>query len=221
LRHVLIVDDEPYVCNMVQLALEARVDYRVSRALSGPAALQKLDQDRPDLAILDIVLPGMSGIDLARAASARGIPLIMATGYSDTATDFQQLGWPMLRKPFAMKELFERVERTLGEAELNLRQVRALMAEHTATREALEQTRAGLRDAVTKVQAKLREPAPTKPEPAGRESTVRAAYHMLENYGRRAARVAEQRAASAGSKEGAATWQNIAHALRRIDGRQE
>jgi DNA-binding response OmpR family regulator len=207
----------------VQLALESRLDYRVSRALTGPAALQKLDQDRPDLVILDVVLPGMSGIDLADAASARGVPLLMATGYTDTASNLQQLGWPVLRKPFAIKELFERVERTLAEAQLNLHQVRALGAQNAATRAALEQTRIGLNEARDKAQATLKamsRVAPSAP-PAGGESVIRAAYHMLENYGRRAARVAEQRATAAGTKDGTATWDHIARTLRRIDQRQE
>ena len=57
--HVLVVDDYPGICPVVQMALETLGDFRVSTALTADEALPILDRDQPDLIILDAVMPGM------------------------------------------------------------------------------------------------------------------------------------------------------------------
>jgi CheY-like chemotaxis protein len=63
-QHILVIDDQPDICAIVQLGLEELGHYRVSVARTGDQALPLLDGDRPDLVLLDALLPGMTGIDL-------------------------------------------------------------------------------------------------------------------------------------------------------------
>ena len=63
--HILVVDDDIHIGNLLQEALEGE-GYRVSRAYSGTEAVLALDRERPDLALLDLMLPGLSGEEVDR-----------------------------------------------------------------------------------------------------------------------------------------------------------
>lgn len=84
-RHILIVDDYPDALEIWTLYLRA-VGYRVSTAADGQTAVAKAEQLRPDLIVLDLELPGISGFEAARRLrrnpATHDIPLIAATGYS-------------------------------------------------------------------------------------------------------------------------------------------
>ena len=60
MSHILVVDDDIHIGNLLQEALEAE-GFRVSRAYSGTEAVLALDRERPDLILLDLMLPGLSG----------------------------------------------------------------------------------------------------------------------------------------------------------------
>jgi len=84
-RHILIVDDYPDALDIWALYLRS-MGYRVSTASDGAAALAQAQQLLPDLIVLDLELPRISGFDVARQLRAnpatQAIPLIAATGYS-------------------------------------------------------------------------------------------------------------------------------------------
>ena len=84
-KHVLIVDDYPDALDIWGIYLKA-LGYRVSTAADGNSAIAKAEQLRPDLIVLDLELPGISGFEAARRlrrnAVTHDIPLIAATGYS-------------------------------------------------------------------------------------------------------------------------------------------
>lgn len=84
-RHILIVDDYPDALEIWTLYLRA-VGYRVSTAADGSTAISKAEQLRPDLIVLDLEMPGLSGFEAARHLrgnpATHDIPLIAATGYS-------------------------------------------------------------------------------------------------------------------------------------------
>ena len=104
---ILVVDDDPDVREFLRESLES-FGYRALLAESGEAALRMLDEVRPDLALVDFAMPGLSGAAVAEAARARhpGLPVVFATGYADTATlEAARAGAPVLRKPFAVAEL--------------------------------------------------------------------------------------------------------------------
>lgn len=213
--HVLVIDDEVYVCKLVQVALEAAAEYRVTPAVSGAAAVPTLDRDRPDLLILDALLPGISGIEIAQQASSRNIPVLMVTGNPEAASRLEDLGWPVLRKPFAINKLLAEVRETIARAQENVHRVRGLY--ERMQRNHIELAKERGRSGETRERAKQSVAAARKTTMSADPDTIRAAYHMIENHGARAALVAEQRSANSASGEAAATWERVARAIRKIE----
>jgi two-component system, OmpR family, phosphate regulon sensor histidine kinase PhoR len=103
-HRILVVDDEVRVCKSIRQVL-AGDDCEVDMALSGEEALSK-DAERPyDLMIVDLMMPGLSGLDLLRMLKARNpkVRIIMVTGYPTMRNTLQamQLGaMDFLPKPF-------------------------------------------------------------------------------------------------------------------------
>ncbi|WP_306322752.1 MULTISPECIES: response regulator transcription factor [unclassified Streptomyces] len=116
---VLVVDDDPTVAEVVAGYLD-RAGYRVDRADDGPAALARAAAHRPDLVVLDLMLPGMDGLEVCRRMRARGpVPVIMLTARGDE--DDRILGLEVgaddyVTKPFSPRELVLRVESVLRRA---------------------------------------------------------------------------------------------------------
>jgi CheY-like chemotaxis protein len=115
-KTIMVVDDSIVIRKMVEIALEED-DYRIITATSGKEGMTVLDAENPDLVILDMMLPDMSGIDLLKTIKAsRGIPVIMLSGKDSPqlietakgvgADDF-------LPKPFRDEELVEKVKTLL------------------------------------------------------------------------------------------------------------
>lgn len=122
-KHILIVDDYPDALDIWALYLGS-MGYRVSTAKDGAEALAQAERLLPDLIVLDLELPRVSGFDVAKQLRAnpdtRAIPLIAATGYShskqlDRARDagFDQI----VVKPCEPDALVEEIERLLELAE--------------------------------------------------------------------------------------------------------
>ena len=116
MKHILVIDDDIYIGNLLQEALEAE-GYRVSRAYSGTEAVLTLDHTRPDLALLDLMLPGLSGEEvLPRLA---GIPVIVVSARADVDSKTTLLlggAADYVTKPFVLRELLARVAVRLREA---------------------------------------------------------------------------------------------------------
>lgn len=116
---VLVVDDDPTVAEVVAGYLD-RAGYVVDRAGDGPAALARAAAHRPDLVVLDLMLPGMDGLEVCRRMRARGpVPVIMLTARGDE--DDRILGLEVgaddyVTKPFSPRELVLRVESVLRRA---------------------------------------------------------------------------------------------------------
>ncbi|MFE0102502.1 response regulator transcription factor [Streptomyces sp. NPDC059009] len=113
---ILVVDDDPTVAEVVTGYLE-RAGYVVDRAGDGPGALDGAAEHWPDLVVLDLMLPGMDGLDVCRRLRARGpVPVIMLTARGDE--DDRILGLEVgaddyVTKPFSPRELVLRVESVL------------------------------------------------------------------------------------------------------------
>ncbi len=123
-QHVLVVDDDYTVVETVKRALIME-GYRVSVAHDGRDALQFARQDMPDLAIVDIVMPGMSGIELCQrlrtAPGLSAIPVLFLTAkqeITDKARGFSAGADDYLTKPFDLRELTMRVKALLRRAAL-------------------------------------------------------------------------------------------------------
>lgn len=115
---VLVVDDEPSILEVVGLYL-SQEGYRVVAAADGRAALDAARRARPDLVILDLMLPNVGGLDVCRALRAEAgppIPIIMLTARGDEADRVVglELGADdYVVKPFSPRELLARVRAVL------------------------------------------------------------------------------------------------------------
>jgi DNA-binding response OmpR family regulator len=116
MRHVIVVDDDADICRVLGAGLVEMGRFRVSCAACAEAALAHLACDRPDLALIDAVLPAMSGLELAVRAMHRDIPVLLMTGHPGLGDRFEGLGWPYLKKPFRLHLMIAEVEATLARA---------------------------------------------------------------------------------------------------------
>jgi two-component system phosphate regulon response regulator PhoB len=113
--HILVVDDEPDISALVAYHL-ARESYRVRTASSGPEAIRATELERPDLVILDLMLPGMSGLqvleELRKRPETQEIPVILLTARreeQDRITGLKLGADDYVAKPFSPQELILRV----------------------------------------------------------------------------------------------------------------
>ena len=116
---IMAVDDEQAILSLLKRTLEPE-GYRVIVADNGRAALALLEEHKPDLVILDIMMPGLDGfqvLDLIRQRS--NIPVIMLTARGEVTTvrDSLSLGADdYVRKPFSTRELLARIRAKLRRA---------------------------------------------------------------------------------------------------------
>ena len=109
LPHILIIDDDIYINALLEEALTAE-GYTVSKAFSGTEALLVLSNRRPDLILLDLMLPGLSGEELL--PKLRDIPVIVVSAKADTADKVDLLiggAADYITKPFDIRELLARI----------------------------------------------------------------------------------------------------------------
>ena len=114
---VLVVDDEPNIRELVQVALKFH-GCSVTTAATGKAALRQADADRPDLIVLDVMLPDMDGFEVCRAlrAEGNGVPVIFLTARDTTSDTIRGLtlgGDDYVTKPFSVEALVARVRAVL------------------------------------------------------------------------------------------------------------
>ena len=123
LPRVLVVDDEEHITELVAMALGYN-GFEAERVASGRAALQAIERRRPDLVVLDVMLPDLDGFEVARRVRASegasaGLPIIFLTARDTTADKVQglRLGTDdYVTKPFSIEELIERVKAVLRRA---------------------------------------------------------------------------------------------------------
>lgn len=115
-HRILVVDDDPTVAEVVTGYLE-RAGYQVDHAADGPAALRTAATRWPDLVVLDLMLPGMDGLEVCRTLRGTGpVPVIMLTARGDEGD--RVLGLEIgaddyVTKPFSPRELVLRVDSVL------------------------------------------------------------------------------------------------------------
>lgn len=115
--HILVVDDDPRITDLLRRIL-AFEGYSVAIAASGNEALNRALERPPDLMVLDIMLPGLNGLEVAQRLRAAGdtIPILMLTARDAVADRVQGLETgadDYLVKPFAPEELVARVKALL------------------------------------------------------------------------------------------------------------
>jgi DNA-binding response OmpR family regulator len=116
-QRVLVVDDDPTVSDVVRRYLE-REGLTVELAGDGQQALDAYDAERPDLVVLDLMLPGIDGLEVCRRLRAhdRSLPVIMLTALgeeSDRVLGLELGADDYITKPFSPRELVLRVQSVL------------------------------------------------------------------------------------------------------------
>jgi two-component system response regulator MtrA len=111
-RTILVVDDEPTLRETLVDALEAD-GFRVVSAADGREALTRFRTERPDLVLLDLMLPELSGIEVCRIIRAEsGVPIVMLTAKTDTVdvvVGLESGADDYVTKPFSLRELTARI----------------------------------------------------------------------------------------------------------------
>lgn len=116
---ILVVDDEPHICEMIVSSLEA-AGFKVSFSANGALAHQVIINQRPDLVVLDWMMPMLSGIELTRRLKrderTQEIPIILLTARAEEDDRVQGLeagADDYLPKPFSPRELVARIQAIL------------------------------------------------------------------------------------------------------------
>jgi DNA-binding response OmpR family regulator len=112
-KNILMIEDDPNSRQIVRLATEAQ-SYTLTEASTGDEGLELARASNPDLILLDINMPGMSGLDVCRKLRAEGslVPIIMLTAKSDTIDKVVGLevgADDYVTKPFEVRELMARI----------------------------------------------------------------------------------------------------------------
>nr|WP_321292487.1 response regulator transcription factor [uncultured Trichococcus sp.] len=124
---ILIVDDEENILEILEAYLVAK-NYQVFRALDGEEALRKAETIRPDLIVLDLMLPDISGFEVCRRIRrSSSVPVIMLTARTaeqDILSGLQIGADHYMTKPFSPKELVARVQTVLRRSHKELQEVK-------------------------------------------------------------------------------------------------
>ena len=116
-KKILIVDDEPEMLEMIELRMKKN-GYAVVTAVTGEECLEKAQKERPDVILLDVLLPGMSGFEVSKRLKAdeetKDIPIIMVTAL--IGTDAEEKGMErgakyFISKPFDPEELVSEINK--------------------------------------------------------------------------------------------------------------
>ncbi len=116
-KRVLVIDDAVGILDVVTIMLEME-GYEVVTALDASIALARIETTAPDLILLDVVLPTMSGYECIEQLGQHhdAIPIILFTVLKHTPEEVEQLGVAgYLRKPFHRSELLHKIKELLGD----------------------------------------------------------------------------------------------------------
>ncbi len=118
---ILVVDDEIYIVHILDFSLGME-GYEVITALDGEQALEKVKAEKPDLIVLDIMMPKLDGYEVCKniksSAETQHIPVILLSAKGRNVD--QKLGFDVgaddyITKPFSPRKLVERINQLLGQ----------------------------------------------------------------------------------------------------------
>ncbi len=146
MSNILIIDDDPHINSIVSKALKVE-GYTVSQAFSGTEALMVLKNEKPDLILLDLMLPGLSGEELL--PQIKNVPVIVVSAKADVTNKVDLLlggAADYVTKPFDMNELLARIkvqlrinEQSLEKKSLTYKEISLDIDKHIITANGQEQ----------------------------------------------------------------------------------
>ena len=117
---ILVTEDEPHIYKMLEFRLNT-LGHEISLATDGEKALELVDSHRPDLVLLDVMMPVMGGFQVLRRLKedneTSGIPVIMLSAKgqeNDIVTGLEGGAFDYITKPFSFPELIARIDRALS-----------------------------------------------------------------------------------------------------------
>jgi CheY-like chemotaxis protein len=118
-KRIVLVDDEKDFCFFMQKTLEANGDFEVQTSSEGIEAIKIIKANQPDLVLLDVMMPGISGADVAAELreynSTKNIPIVFVTAVvqDKDISDKENLigGWHYLPKPVRTEDLIRLINR--------------------------------------------------------------------------------------------------------------
>ncbi len=154
MSRILVVDDDPLVCEIVTDCLRLDMSAYVDAAQNGRDGALLIKGYQFDLAVIDAVLPDMDGLALAELAANENTGVLLTSGHPETCDALDRFNLPHLRKPFDLDALVGAASVIIRDTRENIRRVRtaaAQMAVHTeelaakleTSRRLMEQAKAG------------------------------------------------------------------------------
>jgi DNA-binding response OmpR family regulator len=147
MAHVLVVEDDRSVFEVIEGAVSSEPDFSVSLAATGRAALSSLATVRPDLVLVNDVIPAPSGIAVARHAASLEVPVLLMTGNPLGVERAKTAGYPLLMKPFLPSQLLERMRGVLADAAARQSDAQRTLAEGWRACAEAEELRTALEEA--------------------------------------------------------------------------
>lgn len=121
-KKIMVVDDEPYIARVIKFKLEQE-GYAVISANDGVTGLDRIRQEKPDLVLLDVMMPGLTGYEVCQQVKAdadlQGIPVVFLTAKGQERDREQGLNLgasDYITKPFSPNRLLELVKSIIGNA---------------------------------------------------------------------------------------------------------
>lgn len=133
MHQLLVVDDEPDICDVIKAGFEAGGRYRVRCATNKSDAFAALRLERPEMALLDILMRENAGVEIAALAAELRVPVLRMSGHPQIVHNRRMHDLAVLAKPFRIVELMTKVDRLLAEAG----ELQREMAQHMRTTQLL------------------------------------------------------------------------------------
>jgi DNA-binding response OmpR family regulator len=119
MKKILIVEDEELLCRVYSTALN-EVGYETVVAMDGKTAIEMVEKEKPNLIVLDIKLPEISGLKVLEAIRKidQKVPIIMCTAYNTYRSDYEVWSGQVsdyITKPIKLDELKEKIRKLLGD----------------------------------------------------------------------------------------------------------
>lgn len=118
---ILVIEDEPHIIKLVTFILESN-GYEVLQAFVGREGIETARKEKPDMIVLDIMMPGMDGFEVAKVLTkdpkTNSIPILMLSSkaqFEDKMTGIDSGALDYITKPFEKEELLQKVKECLAE----------------------------------------------------------------------------------------------------------
>lgn len=120
MKYILLIDDEEDFCYLTKMNLEAEGEFKVTISSNSDEAIELVRKLKPDLILMDILMPGISGPEIAKMLRddllTATIPIVFLTAIvtkEDTQSGNVISGWPFVPKPVKIKELVKVINENL------------------------------------------------------------------------------------------------------------